>query len=333
MKGHATNSASVLLIDPCSARSRVIVHAISRDHHLTMLALCKRFEDAWNLTETRQPAIVAIAAEMLGDPGFPMYKALLDGLGIRATILCPPGTETHRMARFGRILDLDLDIDRAALAEALARDLRQATPARKSGLRGSASPDRIVVIGASTGGVEALSSVLSHFPADCPPTLVVQHIGHDFVPGFARRLDRISRPAVAEAEDGGRITRGHVLIAPGMPAHLTIAPRDTICRLDPGPAVSGHRPSVDALFRSATRFGRSVVAVLLTGMGRDGAEGMLRIREAGGHTIAQDEATSVVYGMPRVAWELGGVTERLPIERIGPALLQATDHLEKGRAT
>ncbi|MGR3802768.1 CheB methylesterase domain-containing protein [Marinibacterium profundimaris] len=332
MKQIAVQTAHVVLIDPTSKRSHRIARAIGRDHRLSLLACCKRFEDAYNLTEAQQPAIVAIASDLLSDPGFPMYKALLDGLKIRATILCPPGGDVRRYARMGRVIELDGDADCDALTEALHDGLLPAVPVHGPAEAKRRGPGKIVVIGASTGGVEALSTVLSHFPADCPPTLVVQHIGHDFVAGFARRLNRICRASVAEAVDGAPIASGQVLVAPGQPAHLTIAPRATTCRLTPTEPVSGHRPSVDALFSSAARLGSSIVAVLLTGMGRDGADGMLQIRQAGGHTIAQDEATSVVYGMPRVAFELGGVTEKLPIERIGPALLQAADHLEKGRA-
>ncbi|MAC76889.1 MAG: chemotaxis protein CheB [Rhodobacteraceae bacterium] len=334
MNQAACETASVLLIDASIIRARKVVEAIARDRRLTLLALCKSFEDAYNLAEAERPSIIAIAAELLANPGFPMFKALLDGLETTATILCPPGADSSRFTRMGRVLDLC----EYPKADDLVNALRLLTCDPASGHRGTLARapkirQRLVVIGASTGGVEALSTVLSHYPVDCPPTLVVQHIGHDFVPGFARRLNQLSSADVTEAMDGAPIEPGRVYIAPGMPAHLTIATRGWTCRLDPGPPISGHRPSVNALFDSAVRFGTSVVAVLLTGMGRDGAEGMLKIRQSGGHTIGQDKRTCVVYGMPRVAHDLGGVAEQLPIERIGPAILAASaDHLEKGRA-
>lgn len=334
MNQTAFGTVTVLLIDASAIRARKVTEAIGRRDHIKLLALCKSFEDAYNLVEGQRPSVVAIAAELLASPGFPMFKALLDGLGTTATILCPIGAERGRFERHGRVIELREFPAPDDLVDALAnqgpasplQSGRQGAPRRRR-------KKRLVVIGASTGGVEALSTVLSHYPVDCPPTLVVQHIGHDFVPGFARRLNRLSVAAVTEAHDGAPIEAGQVHIAPGSPAHLRICSRSWKCSLDPGPPVSGHRPSVDALFNSAVRLGTSVVAVLLTGMGRDGAAGMLKIRQAGGHTIGQDERTCVVYGMPRVAHEMGGVTEQLPIERIGPAILAASaDHLEKGRA-
>lgn len=335
MNQTAFGIVTVLLIDASAIRARRVIEAIGRRDHIKLLALCKSFEDAYNLVEVQRPSIVAIAAELLANPGFPMFKALLDGLGTTATILCPAGAERDRFQRLGRVIELREFPAPDDLVDALANPTPASSlkPGRHSTV-GQRRKKKLVVIGASTGGVEALSTVLSHYPIDCPPTLVVQHIGHDFVPGFARRLNRLSAAAVAEAYDGSTIEPGQVQIAPGSPTHLTISSRGWKCSLDPGPPVSGHRPSVDALFNSAARLGASVVAVLLTGMGRDGAAGMLKIRQAGGHTIGQDERTCVVYGMPRVAHELGGVAEQLPIERIGPAILAATaDHLEKGRAT
>jgi len=182
---------------------------------------------------------------------------------------------------------------------------------------------KIVVIGASTGGVEALLSVLSHYPEACPPTLIVQHIRGDFLPGLVDRLNRNCAAKVGPAEHGGLLRTGEVRVAPGNESHLVVLPSGLRTRLLKQDPISGHRPSVDALFSSAASLGPRAVGVLLTGMGRDGAEGMAKIHRAGGWTIAQDEATSVVYGMPRAAVEMKAVREQLPIQRIGPALLRA----------
>lgn len=192
-----------------------------------------------------------------------------------------------------------------------------------SGTAPFAAGDPIIVIGASTGGVEALHRVLSAFPADCAPTLVVQHIRGDFSAAFADRLNRACQPQVAEAVDGQPLARGSILVAPGDQQHLEIHGRVPVCRLASTPPVNGHRPSVDALFATAVAYGPQVVAALLTGMGRDGARGLLSIREAGGHTIAQDRESSTVYGMPRVAAELGAAMEILPLESISGAILRA----------
>ena len=182
---------------------------------------------------------------------------------------------------------------------------------------------KTVVIGASTGGVEALIEVLSAYPQVGPPTLIVQHISANFLPGLAQRLDRHCAAHVRPAREIDTIEPGLVLIAPGNSAHLRIVPPGRHCHLVPGAPVSGHCPSVDALFSSAAALGHRAVGVLLTGMGRDGAEGMDAIRRAGGWTIGQDAATSTVYGMPRAARQLGAVASELPLARIGPALLKA----------
>lgn len=181
---------------------------------------------------------------------------------------------------------------------------------------------RLLLIGASTGGVEALTQVLSNFPADCPPTLIVQHTGGGFTKGLTRLLDRGCAAHVMEAREGHVPRPGEVLMPPGNAAHLEIVPaRGGAVHLRHGPPVSGHRPSVDALFLSALPWAGRITAAILTGMGRDGAEGLLALRQAGAETFGQDSETSVVYGMPRVAFELGGVGQQLPLAAIGPALM------------
>jgi two-component system, chemotaxis family, protein-glutamate methylesterase/glutaminase len=183
---------------------------------------------------------------------------------------------------------------------------------------------RVVAIGASTGGVDALMSVLSAFPANCPPTVVVQHMPASFTRSFAQRLDQHCAPQVAEAWSGAALEPGRILIAPGGPTHLELRGRQRLaCRLTPGEPRSGHRPSVDVLFASAAGLGARAVGVILTGMGRDGAEGLLRMREAGACTIGQDAGSSLVYGMPRAAAEAGGVQRQLDLHAIPAAILAA----------
>lgn len=181
---------------------------------------------------------------------------------------------------------------------------------------------RVLAIGASTGGVEALLQVLSGFPVNCPPTVIVQHMPASFTGSFARRLDGLCAAQVREARAGERLRPGAILLAPGGPCHLEVSGRQTpFVRLVEGPERAGHRPSVDALFSSLARLGPRAVGVILTGMGRDGAEGLLSMRAAGAPTLGQDAATSLVYGMPRAAQELGAVERQLPIEAIGAAAL------------
>lgn len=195
--------------------------------------------------------------------------------------------------------------------------------------------DRIVALGASTGGVEALLTVLSGFPANCPPTVITQHMPPNFTASFAARLDRVCAPTVTEASEGAELRPGHVYIAPGGLRHLEVRRLgDRLsCRLSEGDPVTGHRPSVDVLFRSvASAVGARAVGALLTGMGRDGAQGLLEMRQAGAATIGQDENTCVVFGMPRAAAEIGAVERQLPLNRIAAGVLTAAAKTLPGAA-
>lgn len=185
------------------------------------------------------------------------------------------------------------------------------------------SSEKLLIIGASTGGTEAIRQVLEPLPANSPAIMIAQHMPGGFTRSFAERLDRLCQVRVKEAEEGERVLPGHVYIAPG-DAHLKLARSGAnyVARLDQGPPVNRHRPSVDVLFRSAAeQAGRNAVGVLLTGMGRDGAAGLLEMRKAGAPTIAQDEASCVVFGMPREAIALGGASEVISLDDIAPRLL------------
>jgi len=184
---------------------------------------------------------------------------------------------------------------------------------------------KILMIGASTGGVEALKTLLMDLPPDCPPTLVTQHMPERFTAAFASRLNRECPMAVSEATDRRRIEPGCVYIAPGGAHHLELAREGTafVCRLTDAEPMSGHRPSVDVLFRSGARVaGSQVIGVILTGMGKDGAEGLLELRKAGARTLGQDEATSLIYGMPRVAFERGAVERQFPLTELAGAIVE-----------
>ena len=185
-------------------------------------------------------------------------------------------------------------------------------------------PGRIILIGASTGGVDALLTVLSAMPAHCPPIAIVQHTGQGFSDSLIRLLDRRCAVTVEAAQNGQTLRPGHVFVAAGCAGHMRLrSDKPYRIGVEAGPPVSGHLPSVDALFQSAVTAGPNVVAALLTGMGRDGAEGLLALRNAGAATIGQDESTSVVYGMPRAAWEIGAVRQQLPLGDIAGAILRA----------
>lgn len=197
-----------------------------------------------------------------------------------------------------------------------------AAPATRS--RHFKTTDRIIAIGASTGGTEAIKEVLMRLPADCPGIVIAQHIPEAFSAPFARRMDSVSAMSVCEASDGQQIMPGHVYIAPGS-HHLELV-RDGaryICRLSAAPPVNRHRPSVEVLFRSVSEHaGQNAIGVMLTGMGADGAEGMLLMHQQGAYTIAQDERTSVVWGMPGEAVKRQCVDTVLPLQKIADSILE-----------
>jgi two-component system chemotaxis response regulator CheB len=185
--------------------------------------------------------------------------------------------------------------------------------------------EMVVCVGASTGGTEALREFLEGLPANAPGIVIVQHMPEKFTAAFAKRLNSLCEVEVKEAVDGDPVLRGHVLIAPG-DSHMLLERRGARYHVlvKSGPLVSRHRPSVDVLFRSAARAaGSNAMGIIMTGMGDDGAKGMLEMHEAGAYTVAQDEATSVVFGMPKEAIAKGGVDRILPLEQIAREVLIA----------
>lgn len=193
-----------------------------------------------------------------------------------------------------------------------------------------ATTDKIIAIGASTGGTQAITEVIATLPESTPGIVIVQHMPPLFTRSFAERLNSVSRLDVKEAETGDRILRGTVLIAPG-DKHMTIRRNGAMYYVDitDGPLVNFVRPSVDVLFRSVARHaGKNAVGVILTGMGDDGSRGLLEMKNAGAFTVAQDEESSVVFGMPKRAIELGGVDRVASLEEI-PSLITGNPHADK----
>lgn len=181
---------------------------------------------------------------------------------------------------------------------------------------GRAKTEKIIAIGASTGGTEATYDLIKYFPKDIPGTVVVQHMPPGFTKMYADRLNRCCLVYVKEAQHGDKIERGKVLIAPGGDQHMKVVRRGNnfYVELEKGEKVNGHCPSVDILFQSvAQRVKEKAIGVILTGMGRDGASGLLEMRNSGAYTIGQDEKSSIVYGMPKVAYDIGGVEKVSPL--------------------
>jgi two-component system chemotaxis response regulator CheB len=220
--------------------------------------------------------------------------------------------------------------------EALIEKVKAASIARLSRFRGTfqaiprvrrvtqAASEQVIAVGASTGGTEALKTFLTELPPDCPGVLIVQHMPPGFTRAFAERLDGLCQVRVKEAVDGDHVLVGHVLIAPGdFHMRLAQAHGHSLVRLAKDAPVNRHRPSVDVLFHScAQNAGPQAVGVLMTGMGEDGARGLLAMRTAGARTLAQDEASSVVFGMPRAAVELGAAERVVALNSLADAVMR-----------
>jgi two-component system chemotaxis response regulator CheB len=214
-----------------------------------------------------------------------------------------------------------------AAARARVRQSKAVEPAEPSGsglLANSKTTDGVVALGTSTGGTQALQAVLTRLPAICPGIVVVQHMPEKFTAAFADRLNRLCKCEIKEAEDGDRVLPGKVLIAPGgRHMQLERCGAQYRVRIVDGPPVNRHKPSVDVLFRSVARAaGSNAMGVIMTGMGNDGAQGLLQMRTAGALTAAQDEESCVVYGMPKEAVKLGAASQTVPLAAVPDLILQ-----------
>jgi two-component system chemotaxis response regulator CheB len=272
------------------------------------------------------PIPVVVCAGLAGPNAEQGLRALEEGA---VEIVTKPsfGVGEFLRASSGQLVDA---LRAAAVARVVGRRHLRGAPAglararvARAAPRGAARARPIVAIGASTGGTEAIRALLAALPADSPPLAIVQHMPEPYTRAFARRLDALSALEVAPAEEGCVLRPGCALVAPG-DRHLRIrnGAEGWVASLDAGPPVNRHRPSVDVLLRSvAEAAGPSAIGVLLTGMGSDGAEGLLAVRRRGGATMAQDEETSVVFGMPREAIARGAAELVLPLEAIAAAIL------------
>ncbi len=284
-----------------------------RDSHAIPVVICSAFTGA--NTQAAVRALEYGAVDMVKKPELGV-RGFLDESAVRLVEMVRAAAGSRRRPssdpvvheKHGEHLTAD-----AVLPKALRDDAPRPT-------------DRIIAIGASTGGTVALHRVLSEMPIDCPGIVVVQHMPAGFTAAFAQRLNQTCRIEVREAVDGDRVQSGRALIAAGN--HHLIVKRgvgEYFVQVSSGPAVCRHRPSVDVLFRSvAIAAGDKAVGVLMTGMGEDGAEGLLELRQAGASTIAQDAATSVVFGMPKEAIARGAVETVAPLPLIAAAILNVT---------
>lgn len=345
----------VLVVDDSRTMRQLIIQILTQDPEIEIVGQAADPFEAREAIKALEPDVVTLDVEMPNMNGLeflskimrlrPTPVIMISNLTARGTDATIQALEIGAFDCIAKPGPGDRDIfpDLAAKVKAAAAaQLHLVKPQREEHTQAPAArtsiyePDgRIVAIGASTGGVEALIAVLSKFPDNCPPTVITQHMPATFTKSFADRLDRVCAPHVAEATDGVTLMPGHIYLAPGTVTHLEVVMgRSLTCRLTRADLVNGHRPSVDVLFRSVTNAAKGkAVGVILTGMGRDGADGLLGLRNAGAATLGQDRATSLVYGMPRVAFEVGAVERQLPLEKIGGEILRLTNrHEEGGRA-
>ncbi len=339
----------VLVVDDSPTMRGLITAALRRDPEIDVIGSAADPLEARALIKELNPDVITLDVEMPNMNGLEFLEKIMRLRPmpvVMVSTLTQAGAEiTLEALEMGAVDAVGKPGAGVTAAEAFSELTLKVKTAARSRVRARgpvetvrphhdyrAAADHILAIGASTGGVEALLSIISAFPADCPATVVTQHMPATFTASFAARLNKASAATVTEAVDGAPMLPGHVYIAPGGLTHLEVIGTTPRCRLSEGDTVSGHRPSVDVLFRSVARLRRPMTGVILTGMGRDGAQGLLEMREAGAHTLGQDEASSVVYGMPRVAHEIGAVERQLPLSRISSAILDLCAAPPRGAA-
>ena len=334
-------SVKVLVVDDSPTMRGLITATLRADPEIVVVGQAADPHEARQMIKTLAPDVITLDIEMPGMDGLAFLEKIMR---LRPTPVIMVSTLTQAGADVSlRALELgafdcvpkpssfnqnsfDQLAEKVKAAGRNSRRPRAPVPAFAP-MTGGFTPDgRIVAIGSSTGGVEALITILTKFPANCPPVIISQHMPPQFTRSFAERLNKLCQPAVSEAFEGAPLKVGQIYLAPGS-AHLELegraAPR---VRLSDAERVNGHRPSVDVMFQSVLRcVGDKVIGVILTGLGRDGAEGLLALRQAGAETIGQDEASSVVYGMPKVAYEIGAVVRQLPLERIADRILTSAN--------
>ena len=352
----ARGPIKVLIVDDSAMVRRVLTVGLSADPGIEVVGAVSNAEAAWALMQHEHPDVVTLDIEMPGMDGLTFLKTYLAKIPLPTVIissLTREGAQITLRAMEAGAVDViakptvGLGDGLPAIMSGVCTRVRAAAGARV--MVGSRSAGRVaakappvavhrgppsssvIALGASTGGVQALSRILPLFPEDTPGIVIVQHMPEGFTGAFAQRLDALCSMSVREAQDGEPVSTGSILIAPGGTRHMSLQRRGTgfAVALTEGEPVCYSRPSVDVLFESVARVagGRSVAAVL-TGMGRDGANGLLAIRRAGGRTLAQDEATSVVFGMPMAARDIGAAEEVLPLDALPARLLAFLNHMQ-----
>lgn len=329
----------VLVVDDSLVFRELIVKCLNSDPAITVVATANDPFQARDAILEYKPDVMTLDIEMPRMSGLEFLRKLMPQYPMPVVMISSLSDKVFDAMNAGAVdfVAKPSMADRKAMEEYLKNELpmkiKIASTAKISGikkktlelnpspfaLKRSPQKNLLVAIGASTGGTEAIASVIKDFGTDIPGVVVVQHMPAGFTQMYAKRLDDQSRVKVKEAETGDVVMPGQVLIAPGGDRQMRVVEINGRYQVEcrQGPKVSGHCPSVDVLFESVAKTaGKNALGIILTGMGGDGAKGLLQMREAGATTIGQDESTCVVYGMPRVAFELGAVQYQERLENI-----------------
>ena len=330
-----------LVVDDSAVMRSMLCNALAADPAIQVVGVAPEPNYARLMMRQLNPDVVTLDVEMPGMDGLSFLEKIMR-LRPTPVVMCSSlttrGAEvTIEALRLGAVdfvekpsgsveeMQHALASLREKVKAAAGSHLRRRSPINRVDRLGTPDDDnRVIVIGSSTGGVDALFAILPALPDDCPPVLVVQHMPPHFTGRLAQRLDEACTMNVVEAVDQMPVTRGTVYIAPGGDQHMTLSsgPKRKI-RLRKGDLITNHRPSVDALFRSVVPLGSDAVGVILTGMGEDGAAGLLAMRKAGARTFGQSAESCVVYGMPRAAAELGAVEKEMRLSAMPQAITAA----------
>lgn len=334
----------VLIVDDSAVVRQTLERELSKDPMISVVGVAPDPYVARELIVRLKPDVMTLDIEMPRMDGItflrkvmqyhPIPVIILSSLAKKGSevalnamelgavdVLCKPG-ESYSVG------DMSIELRhkiKAASGIRLDRMKPKVTPSTETTRPLVSTTNKIILIGASTGGTLAVEAILPQWPSNCPGTIIAQHMPAGFTKAFAERLNQLCLPTVREAEDGDSVTPGVVLIAPGnRHTRLKRSGARYFVEVKDGPLIGHHRPSVDLLFSSAAeQAGKNSVGIILTGMGSDGAKGLLQMKQEGCFTVAQDEASCAVYGMPRSAVEVGAVSSSLPLHDIPSAVMRA----------
>lgn len=340
------NVIKVLVVDDSPVFLNYLSTALNNTDGIEVVATAMNAATAKEKITDLKPDVVTLDVEMPGASGIDFLKSFASSYSVPVVVITSASVTSLEVINAGAV---DLirkptgwsrdELDKFALRVATIIRYAKITklqPKKTVVTRTSAQPvatpiitagsfrkDIVIALGASTGGTDALVEVVKNFPADTPPVIITQHMPPTFTKMFAERIDRISAMSAKEAENGDRLKQGQIIVAAGgFQMRLEKDYRGYYISSKPGEKVSGHCPSVDVLFESvAQSAGANAIGAILTGMGADGAEGLLKMRNAGAYTIGQDEETCVVYGMPCVAFKKGAVVTQLPLQKIAEHII------------